>query len=605
MKEKKTTIIMLLMGLLTCLIQIIKVKFLIKYLGVNWTAVYEVIFAFLSSIYINNEKICNSAKDKIIDFVYIFIISLIEIVLIYFKFNSVIILLVLLISMLIYFFIKKKKVLFNTLKDNIYAVKNLIIKIIENNLVILILLAFKENHLVIAYGLYLIICNIVKILEINVTDKKIPSYFNGLLVILLSICYYRFISLLFPSKYDISLLGSVIIMAKLYFDLMINEDYKSNVFIDIILLITNIILSTISLLKFGFIGILSMNLLITLTNYFMASKENKLKLLKEVVLTTFLGVIIIFFSTLLSFENYKMLIISSLILFIICLLITVSLYMFKTKAKLNKFLYYPLKYLGLILLLLVVIFDGISIWKIYKESKEPYVNVLAYHHFVSKEDKENYYKDNAYVLAIEDFEEQLKWLKENDYHPITTSDLYKWLNNEKGLDTKSVLITIDDGNISTYYLALPLIEKYGFHAVSFIITSRVGDKTSEFNPQKMDYIGKDVIEDILLNHPSLELGSHSYNLHGRVNNKSPKDLSKEEISKDVAKSKEILKTDLYCYPFGGRSKNYEEALKDNGYKMSFVFGTSKKTRISNNVYEISRITIDGDMTLEEFANKLK
>lgn len=605
MKEKKTTIIMLLMGLLTCLIQIIKVKFLIKYLGVNWTAVYEVIFAFLSSIYINDEKICNSAKDKIIDFVYIFIISLIEIVLIYFKFNSVIILLVLLISMLIYFFIKKKKVLFNTLKDNIYAVKNLIIKIIDNNLVILILLAFKENHLVIAYGLYLIICNIVKILEINVTDKKIPSYFNGLLVILLSICYYRFISLLFPSKYDISLLGSVIIMAKLYFDLMINEDYKSNVFIDIILLITNIILSTISLLKFGFIGILSMNLLITLTNYFMASKENKLKLLKEVVLTTFLGVIIIFFSTLLSFENYKMLIISSLILFIICLLITVSLYMFKTKAKLNKFLYYPLKYLGLILLLLVVIFDGISIWKIYKESKEPYVNVLAYHHFVSKEDKEKYYKDNAYVLAIEDFEEQLKWLKENDYHPITTSDLYKWLNNEKELDTKSVLITIDDGNISTYYLALPLIEKYGFHAVSFVITSRVGDKTSEFNPQKMDYIGKDVIEDILLNHPSLELGSHSYNLHGRVNNKSPKDLSKEEISKDVAKSKEILKTDLYCYPFGGRSKNYEEALKENGYKMSFVFGTSKKTRITNNVYEISRITIDGDMTLEEFANKLK
>ena len=67
------------MGLLTCLIQIIKVKFLIKYLGVSWTAVYEVIFAFLSSIYIDNEKICNFAKDKIIDFVYIFIISLIEI----------------------------------------------------------------------------------------------------------------------------------------------------------------------------------------------------------------------------------------------------------------------------------------------------------------------------------------------------------------------------------------------------------------------------------------------------------------------------------------------------------------------------------------------
>ena len=605
MEKKKTTIIMLLMGLLTCLIQIIKVKFLIKYLGVSWTAIYEVIFTFLSSIYINNEKICNSAKDKIIDFVYIFITSLIEIFLIYFKFNPVIILLVLLISMVTYFSIKNKKVLFNALKDNKCLAKNLIIEIIENNLIILILFVFKENYFLIAYSLYLVICNTVKLLEIKINDKKIPSYFNGLLVILLSICYYRFIALLFPSKYDISLLGSIIIMAKLYFDLMINEDYKSNVSIDIILLIINIILSIISLLNFGFIGILSINLLITLTNYFMVLKENKLKLLKEVVLTTFLGVIIIFFSTLLSFENYKMLIISSLILFIICLSIAVSLYIFKLKSKTNKFLYYPLKYLGLILLLIVVICDGLSIWKIYKESKEPYVNVLAYHHFVSKEDKEKYYKDNAYVLAIEDFEEELKWLKENDYHPITTSDLYKWLNNEKELDNKSVLITIDDGNISTYYLALPLIEKYGFHAVSFVITSRVGEKTPEFNPQKMDYIGKDAIEDILLNHPSLELGSHSYNLHSRVNNKSPKDLSKEEISKDVAKSKEILETDLYCYPFGGRSKNYEEALKENGYKMSFVFGTSKKTRISNSVYEISRITVDGEMTLEEFAKKLK
>ena len=73
----------------------------------------------------------------------------------------------------------------------------------------------------------------------------------------------------------------------------------------------------------------------------------------------------------------------------------------------------------------------------------------------------------------------------------------------------------------------------------------------------------------------------------------------------MAKSKKILNTDLYCYPFGGRSKNYEEALKENGYKMAFVFGKSKKTRKKDYVYDISRITIDGDTTLDEFAKKLK
>lgn len=597
MNNKRNIILMILMSALITLVDIIKVKFLIKYLGINQTVIYVAIFAFMLSLYIftaiNFEKIIR-------DLICILGISLLEILLIYLKFNIIYILLVSFTSVL--FIIRNEK---SSLKENKIEFKSLVINLITNNIIILILLLKKESFFIISYCLYLILTNMVKLIEWKIPNYKIPNYINCLLVILLNICYYRFICLLFPSGYDVTLLGSTVIMTKLLLDLKYEKSNKTNIFTDIIILIINIILSVISLLKFGFVAMLITNLLATFMGYFVVSKENKLKILKEILIEILLVVVIIFFSLQLSFENYKMLIISSVILLVICMTLIVSLYMLQVKDKINKLLYYPLKYLGLIAIFIVIIFDAIDIWKIYKENKEPYVNVLAYHHFVSKEDKERYYKDNEYVLSAEDFEEQLKWLKENDYHPITTNDLYEWLNNEKELDSKSVLITIDDGNISTYYLALPLIEKYGFHAVSFLITSRVGEKTPKFDPKRMDYIGKDVINDIEKNHSSLELGSHSYNLHGRVKNKAPKELSETELSKDVAKSKKILNTDLYCYPFGGRSKNYEEALKENGYKMAFVFGKSKKTRKNDDVYDISRITIDGNMSLDEFARKLR
>ena len=97
------------------------------------------------------------------------------------------------------------------------------------------------------------------------------------------------------------------------------------------------------------------------------------------------------------------------------------------------------------------------------------VLVLTYHHILTKEDKEKYFKDNMYIASVEDFEEQIKYLKENNYNSITTDDLYSWLQYEKELPEKSVLITFDDGYTSTYKYALPILEKYAYNSVVFCI----------------------------------------------------------------------------------------------------------------------------------------
>lgn len=111
--------------------------------------------------------------------------------------------------------------------------------------------------------------------------------------------------------------------------------------------------------------------------------------------------------------------------------------------------------------------------------------VLAYHHILSKEEKDLYQKDNNYTITDEEFEEQLIFLKKYNYNPINSAELKCWLEDLCDLPNNSVLITIDDGNVSTYKYALPLLEKYQYNAIAFIITSRVKDITDKWDPSKL------------------------------------------------------------------------------------------------------------------------
>ena len=91
------------------------------------------------------------------------------------------------------------------------------------------------------------------------------------------------------------------------------------------------------------------------------------------------------------------------------------------------------------------------------------VPVLLYHHI-------NYDND---VLSIppELFEEHLKFLKSDGYESITKEQLGEYLDaGKKTWKDKAVLITFDDGYLDTWVYAYPLLKKYGFKAILFLVT---------------------------------------------------------------------------------------------------------------------------------------
>lgn len=76
------------------------------------------------------------------------------------------------------------------------------------------------------------------------------------------------------------------------------------------------------------------------------------------------------------------------------------------------------------------------------------------------------------------FERHLRYLKENGYSTITCDEYYQWLEHGKSIPEKSVLLAIDDGVESVWQYAYPLLKKYDYRAVVFVIPGYIRHRSA-------------------------------------------------------------------------------------------------------------------------------
>ena len=215
------------------------------------------------------------------------------------------------------------------------------------------------------------------------------------------------------------------------------------------------------------------------------------------------------------------------------------------------------------------------------------VAVLNYHFFY---DGNNSCGINC--ININKFEEQLKYLQENNYKTLTMDEFRRWMYGQINVPQKSVLITIDDGAKGTGKqngnLLIPMLEKYQMHATLFLITGWWG-----INNYRSDY---------------LDIESHSYDMHtenycqGVSRGAKMLCLSHDDVLNDLKKSIDITgSNNAFCFPFYVYNESTINAVKEAGFKLAFVGGNYKATR-SYNKYLIPRFHIYGNITMDEFIS---
>ena len=238
-----------------------------------------------------------------------------------------------------------------------------------------------------------------------------------------------------------------------------------------------------------------------------------------------------------------------------------------------------------------------------KKDNAKSVPIIAYHHFMSKEERQKYAPYDKYIMDTELFEKELKYLKDNGYNSITLDDFYKWYTGQIPLTNKDFVLTIDDGNISSYIYAMPLIEKYGFNAIIFVITNRIKAEEQVWDPQNNKFLDQIKIDDIIKNHKSIALESHTDGLHMQSNGNALIHISSDEVVlNDFIESKKKINANYLAFPYGANSSSSAFLLKKAGYKMAFGFGgvNNRKAMKSDDQYFIPRININSEVTLDQF-----
>jgi peptidoglycan/xylan/chitin deacetylase (PgdA/CDA1 family) len=204
------------------------------------------------------------------------------------------------------------------------------------------------------------------------------------------------------------------------------------------------------------------------------------------------------------------------------------------------------------------------------------------------------------TVSLAKFENHIRLLKEEGYSSVCFKDL----EYEDAIPAKPIIITFDDGYESVYHHALPILLKYGFQAVVFIIT----DYIDEFNKwetlslqQKHRHLSANQI--LNLQTHGFEIGSHSrkhYHLPFLSDQSAAEEIrGSREILQEVT-GKEIIS---FCYPYGRCTNRIIELVRRAGYQFA-TRNPSMLYREPNDPLALSRRSIYTTDSIRSFKSKI-
>ncbi|MEG1789068.1 MAG: polysaccharide deacetylase family protein [Oscillospiraceae bacterium] len=204
--------------------------------------------------------------------------------------------------------------------------------------------------------------------------------------------------------------------------------------------------------------------------------------------------------------------------------------------------------------------------------------ILMYHHI-----SEDPARLGSYVISPATFEGDLKYLKDHGYTSVSARELLAWSQGNGQLPEKPVMITFDDGQLSFGVYAVPLLEKYGMCAIMSIV-GKYADIYTENHDENVNYayFSWPALAQ-LVHSPAVELGAHTYDMHGLDTRRgclinrgeSESDYSaalNRDLSEIEARFGEYLDfvPSVFAYPYGLYCSEASKVLRERGYNILFT-----------------------------------
>jgi peptidoglycan/xylan/chitin deacetylase (PgdA/CDA1 family) len=200
--------------------------------------------------------------------------------------------------------------------------------------------------------------------------------------------------------------------------------------------------------------------------------------------------------------------------------------------------------------------------------------------------------NNPYYIPPERFEEQMKLLHDWEYTVIPVELLVKAITEGADLPPRPVIITFDDGDISVYTTAFPIMQKYGMTGVTYIVGNYMGTE---------GYMSPDQLKELVA--AGWEMGSHS---------RSHRNLTKLEPAvqrMEIVEARRVLQDATgdqvlsFAYPFGIMNSGVGSYVHFAGYVAAMGLGFTPDQG-KGNLFWLQRRDIKGDSDIKQFASNL-
>jgi peptidoglycan/xylan/chitin deacetylase (PgdA/CDA1 family) len=231
------------------------------------------------------------------------------------------------------------------------------------------------------------------------------------------------------------------------------------------------------------------------------------------------------------------------------------------------------------------------------------VVVLMYHHLSEKP-----MPQFPWILSVDRFEDQMKLLKEEGFHVITMEQYRAFMLNNGSVPDNAVLLTFDDGYESFYEFAFPILKKYGYTAVNFVIVSTIDHP----NPNSVPKLTWEQMRE--MKRDGMGFYSHTYDLHHYgivdaeggerpaasallyIDDENRNEMNTEyynRVTRDLAKAEQRLKEELgntdsaIAFPYGSYNDRLLSACDSLGITLTFKIQDGINARTDRNASRIN------------------
>ncbi len=168
------------------------------------------------------------------------------------------------------------------------------------------------------------------------------------------------------------------------------------------------------------------------------------------------------------------------------------------------------------------------------------IPILVYHDISDTE--------SPWCVSPQEFEAQMKLLKQEGYHTISLTELDERIKNNSGSEKKLIVLTFDDARKGAIITAYPLLKKLSFTATVFIVPQWIDRAPLPPEENYSDFLTWEELKQ--LKNSGWGMGSHTFS------HRNLKEIDKETVLKELTQAENAIaqhlntKPEHFAYPFG-------------------------------------------------------